>query len=285
MSAPDPRLTPARADLAASHLQGEITAPRYVEGATRVVRAPSTELLRAPDGGLDTELLFGEAFTVYDTQEGWAWGQAALDGYVGYVRAADLAEPEGAATHRVTTLGAHLYPAAELKTRPVGRLLFGARLTVHETTQSHARVSDDAWVALPQIAPLCAIAPDFVTVAEQFLGVPYLWGGRSSRGLDCSGLVQLSLQAAGQPCPRDSDMQASGLGSDLAPGTPLKRGDLVFWRGHVGIMADGETLLHANAHHMAVAREPFAQACARIAKAEFGEVTRLARLDAPRGSA
>lgn len=279
----NPRVTPVREDLAAAHLRSQVDAPRYAEGYTRQVAAPCTPLLRQPDGALDTELLFGEAFTIYDVTQGWAWGQAALDGYVGYVRASDLAELGAGATHSVSTLGAQTYPAPELKRVPTGSLPFGARVAVAETTDTHARIGPDTWVALPQIRSLDTPASDFVTVAEMFVGVPYIWGGRTSRGLDCSGLVQLTRQAGGHPCPRDSDMQAADLGKELGPDAPLRRGDLIFWRGHVGIMTDAATLLHANAHHMAVAKEPFADACARVARAEFGNVTRRARLDADAG--
>lgn len=287
-AAPDPRTTPARADLAARHLADHVTAQAYADGETRRVTAPQTNLLRRPDGGLDTQLLFGEDFTVYDVSDGWAWGQSALDGYVGYVREADLdtptSEPTPRPTHRVATLGTQIYAEPELKRLPLFDLPFGARLSVLEETETHARIGPEAWVPRPQIAPLTAPAPDFIAVARMFLGVPYVWGGRSSRGLDCSGLLQLALQAAGQPCPRDSDMQADALGQTLTPNTGPKRGDLIFWRGHVGMLSAPDTLLHANAHHMAVAEEPLDGAIARIGRAEFGAVTRRARLDLPEHS-
>ncbi|MEM6622881.1 MAG: NlpC/P60 family protein [Pseudomonadota bacterium] len=275
----DKRLTPARDDIAADHLEGILPAPRYVAGMKHRVSAGRTELLRQPGGGLDTELLHGEDFVVYDVADGWAWGQAALDSYVGYVDVRDLVARGEDPTHRVATLGAQVYRAPELKTLPSGRFPFGARLYVADTTDTHAQIGPASWVPLRQLAPLALPAPDWVAVAETFLGVPYVWGGRSSEGLDCSALVQLSLQAAGQTCPRDSDLQANTLGNDLAEDTRLQRGDLIFWQGHVGIMRDADTLLHANAFHMSVIAEPLDQAIERIGANEFGAVVRRARLD------
>ncbi len=275
----DPRLTPVRSDVAAEHLRGLVEAPRYVPGAAHMVAAPRTPLLRAPDGGIDTELLHGEGFTVYDTASGWAWGQSALDGYVGYVEIRDLMAPGPEPTHRVVTLSAQTYERPELKLAPMGRLPFGARVHVAGSTDSHAQVGPSEWVPLPQLSLLASAARDWVSLAEMFLGVPYVWGGRSSDGVDCSGLVQLTLQAANRSCPRDSGQQHAALGRTLDTGEPLQRGDLIFWKGHVGIMRDPLMLLHANAHHMAVATEPLAQAVRRIEAKEFGKVVRRARLD------
>ena len=157
---------------------------------------------------------------------------------------------------------------------------YGARLCVRSIEDRHARLADGHFIPVPQIAPLDVPTTDWVAEAERFLGVGYVWGGRSSWGLDCSALVQLARQAAGFECPRDSDMQAEGLGRTLPDQAPLQRGDLIFWKGHVGIMSSAETLLHANAHHMAVTTEPLAEAIQRIEAAGDGQVTRRARLDA-----
>src|SRR6478752_897515 len=216
MTAYDPRLTPARADLAAKALAGKVDAKRYVEGHVREIVEPQAPLRRepAPDAPLATEALMGERVTVYDENaEGWAWGQLAADGYVGWL----------------TATGGHV-PAAHL-----------APIDVYET--------------------------DFVAVAERFLGVPYLWGGKTTLGLDCSGLVQIALTACGIACPRDSDMQEQALGTAILGGLAAaepRRGDLVFWDGHVAIVRDRLSLLHANAFHMSVAIEPIAEAVSRI---------------------
>lgn len=277
----DPRLTAARSDLAAAHLEGKVEAARFADARPARVRSPKTMLQRAPahDTAPETELLHGEDLDIYDIADGWAWGQSVLDGYVGYVPVRNLAERGAPTTHRVVTLGAQVHPQPTLKVPAVARLPFGARVVVTGSQDGYARISDDRWIAEAQIAAVESDVKDWVAVAEMFEGVPYVWGGRSSWGLDCSALVQLSRQAAGFDCPRDSDMQRDALGTDLAPDAPLQRGDLIFWKGHVGIMRNARSLLHANAHHMAVAPEALARAVKRIAAGEFGEIVRRARLD------
>jgi cell wall-associated NlpC family hydrolase len=264
----DPRLTPARPDLAARHLEGKVAAARFVDGVAREVRDESAPLRRAPapDAPLDTEALKGERVTVYETdQEGWCWGQLDRDGYVGWLPANALAEPGPPATHVVTALRTLAFPGPSIKLPPLAGFSLGCRLVVMRTEGSLA-VTPSGYVPARHLAPVDARAGDFVAVAERFLGVPYLWGGKTSLGIDCSGLVQVALTAAGIVCPRDSDMQERALGAavDVDPAT-LRRGDLVFWKGHVAIVRDADTFLHANAFHMAVAAEPIADAVARIA--------------------
>ncbi|MEO1492395.1 MAG: C40 family peptidase [Pseudomonadota bacterium] len=283
----DRRLTPARDDLAAEALRGQIDAPRYAAATPAAVTMPVAPLHPRPDAATvqDTELVFGETVDVYDRSGGWAWVQAAGDGYVGYVAEdalADGAPPQ--VTDRVISLGASTYARPALKSPPTGRLPFGAQVTVAEEQDGYARIGRDLWVPRPQIRAIATPAADWVAVAEMFVGVPYVWGGRSSWGLDCSALIQLSRQAAGHTCPRDSDMQQAGLGETLVPDDAPGRGDLIFWRGHVGVMLDQTRLLHANAHHMAVAIEPLDEAAPRIAAAGDGEITRRARLDAAASS-
>ena len=278
MTGRDPRVTFARPDLADAALRGEVEAAAFAVPQPRRITASLVQLRPRPDAALapDTELLFGEPVRQLAEADGWAWVQSALDGYVGYLPTAALG-PDGAApTHAVATLGAQTYPAPELKRPASGGLPFAARVTVTAEAGDHLAIGPDTWVPRPQLRPLSEPEPDWVAVAARFEGVPYIWGGRSSAGLDCSALVQLSRQAAGFTCPRDSDMQA-GLGR-VVERAPL-RGNLIFWRGHVGIMLDEVRLLHANAHHMAVAVEPLAAASARIEAAGGGPVTRHARLD------
>ena len=264
----DPRVTPARPDLAAAHLEGRVEAARFVEGIEREVRDESAPLRRepAPDASLDTEALRGERVMVYDTnEEGWCWGQLAADGYVGWLPANALAEPGPVATHRVAALRTLAFPGRSIKLPPVAAFSLGCRIAVTREEPPFA-VTPSGYLPARHLAPLDAAEPDFVAVAERFLGVPYLWGGKTSLGIDCSGLVQVALTAAGIVCPRDSDMQERALGAAIAADpADLRRGDLVFWKGHVAIVRDGATLLHANAFHMAVAAEPIAEAVARIA--------------------
>ncbi|MFK7942099.1 MAG: NlpC/P60 family protein [Paracoccaceae bacterium] len=280
----DVRLTPARPDLAAMHLQGRIVAERYVTPERRTVAAPIVPLRNNADSvAIDTELLFGEEVDVLDTDGTTAWVQSVIDGYVGYVDAKALEDlPE--TTHAVCALGMVLHDTPALKTECKTRLPFRARVavTVQEAGYGAISLQEDGkqlWAPMQCLQSLDKPPADWVAVAEKFLNVPYYWGGRSSLGIDCSGLVQLSLQATGHHCPRDSDMQQTELGRTLDPEETAERGDLIFWRGHVGIVAGPNLLLHANAHHMCVATEPLDQAFDRIGRAEFGQITRRARLD------
>ena len=276
----DPRVTPARPDLAARHLQGQVAAVRFVDGTAREVRDESAPLRRepAPDSPLDTEALKGERVTVYDAnQEGWCWGQLERDGYVGWLPANALGEPGRPATHTVAALRTLAFPGPSIKLPPVAAFSLGCRLVVMRTDGPLA-VTPSGYVPARHLAPIDAHEPDFVAVAERFLGVPYLWGGKTSLGIDCSGLVQVALTAAGIACPRDSDMQERALGETVATDVEnMRRGDLVFWKGHVAIVRDADTLMHANAFHMAVAIEPIAQALARIA-ADGSRISAVKRL-------
>jgi cell wall-associated NlpC family hydrolase len=279
----DPRLTPARADLAAKGLEGKVEAARFVEGRAFEVIDPHTAVRAAPapDAPLLTEALKGERVTVYDLNaEGWAWGQLAADGYVGWLSANALAPAAAPATHKVSALRTFGFPGPSIKLPPLEALPLGARLAIVRIEDRLAVTRSGAYVPLPHLAPLDFVEPDFVAVAERFLGVPYLWGGKTALGIDCSGLVQVALTAAGHICPRDSDMQEGALGAAVADGermVRLRRGDLVFWKGHVAIVRDPDTLIHANAYHMAVALESLAEAIARI-RAAGSDVTSVRRI-------
>ena len=272
MAAPlDPRLTPARPDLAAARLRGIVAAPRYAEGRDMQVVEANAPLRRAPrgDAPLETEALHGEGVTVYDEAEGWAWAQLARDNYVGYLPVAALGPPVEP-TRQVVALRTHAYPGPGVKLPPVMALSLGARLAIVRQEGAFAVTRGGLHLWARHVAPLDFREPDFVAVAERFLETPYLWGGRTSEGIDCSGLVQTALAAAGIGAPRDSDMQEAALGAVLSPDAELRRGDLVFWKGHVGIMRDAATLLHANGWHMRVASEPLNEARARIAASGGG---------------
>jgi cell wall-associated NlpC family hydrolase len=270
MRAFDPRLTPARADLAARELAGKVTAARFVEGRVCEVVEPQTPLRGepAPDAPFVTEALKGERVTVYDTTaEGWAWGQLAADGYVGWLAANALTPPGPGPTHKVAALRTFVFAVPSIKAPPLEALPFGARLAIARSEHEFAVTQAGTFVPAVHLVRLENYDPDFVTVAERFLGAPYLWGGKTMLGLDCSGLVQIALSASGICCPRDSDMQEAALGVPVESGaglSGLQRGDLLFWKGHVAIVRDRTTLVHANAFHMAVAIEPIAEAVARI---------------------
>lgn len=288
----DPRVTPVRPDLAAESLRSIVDAPRFAAPRRMRVAGYAIGLRRAPrrDAPLDTEALYGEIVDVYDADEdGWAWVQLAADGYVGYLPVDDLAGATPAATHRVAVPRTFVYPVANIKAPPIEALPLAAQVCAMsgfaEAKAAAAgagaarfvRLASGGYVYAAHLTPVDHAGGDYALMAEQLIGAPYLWGGRTSLGLDCSALVQLSLMSVGRPCPRDSDMQARDVGDGLVTDAlhALGRGDLVFWRGHVGMMLDRHRLIHANGHHMQVAVEPLSEAIARIELAGGGPVTAL----------
>lgn len=278
----DPRLTPARGDIAAKHLEGKVEAQRFVAGETFEIADALAPLRLRPsaDAELATQALKGERVTIYDrNDEGWAWGQLEMDGYVGWLPDAALARPAAAPTHRVTALRTFAFPGPSIKLPPSDAPVMASRLAVLREDGMFAITREGWFVPKVHLAGLDTHERDFVAVAERFVGTPYLWGGKSCLGIDCSGLVQLALQASGKACPRDSDMQRASLGRapDADESKRLQRGDLIFWHGHVAIVRDADSIVHANAFHMATAIESTNAAIARI-KAGGSEVTAIKRL-------
>ena len=278
----DPRRNAFRAGLAAESLRGLIDAPRFVKGSPAQIARASVPLRKTPvaSAGLETEALFGERVQVYDVAEGWAWVQLEADRYVGYLPADTLTPDVKAATHRVRSIGTFVYAVQDIKSPPILHLSLNSQLCVVETAGPFFQLASGGYVVSRHVAEAGRGERDFVSVAERFLGTPYLWGGKTRIGLDCSALVQLSLNACGIAAPRDSDMQREELGETVPVPEDLEglqRGDLLFWNGHVGIMADGIMLLHANAHHMSVSIEPLPEAVARI-KSTGSEIVAVKRL-------
>jgi len=273
--APDPRRNAVRDDLADARLKERVVRPRYADPVRRVVRAAVARCHPSPRSpAVDTEFLHGEPLDVFETGDGVAWVQSAVDGYVGYVALDDLAEPGPAPTHLAAVPRAVVYAEPTIKRGVAGALPLGAAVHVTgtveegETFAQVARIGPGgraAYVLTKHLRPANAAPGTFVALAELFVGAPYVWGGKTWEGLDCSGLVQIALQAAGHPAPRDSDMQAGELGEALPDDAPLARGDLIFWRGHVGLMVDGVRLLHASGHHMLTVIEPLGQTIRRLA--------------------
>lgn len=279
----DRRLTPARPDLAARHLDGQVEALAFVDPIPMRVMTPSVPLRREPrpDAPLDTEALAGEAVRVYEQHEGWAWGQLVGDSYVGYLPEDCLAGDAPVPTHRVCALRTFIYPGPSIKLPPLEALSLNAGVAVSGESGDFFITSHGGHIFKQHLCPREQHEPDFVAVAERFLNIPYFWGGKTSLGLDCSALVQLSLAAAGVAAPRDSDMQEQGLGEAVAFDDGLdglRRGDLVFWKGHVGIMTDPDTLLHATAFTMSVISEPLRPARDRILARNGGPITAIRRL-------
>jgi hypothetical protein len=278
----DPRLTPARPDLAAAHLRSLVTATDYVEGRAMQVVTGVADMHGEPshDVPLVTQAIFGEEVTLYEDQEGWGFVQLTRDGYVGYIGMNALAAGRPEPTHRVAVNRTFVYPCPDIKLPARRSSPLGAAVCVHATQGAFAQIGETAFVFAAHLRPLEEREKDFVTVAERFLHAPYLWGGKTWLGIDCSGLVQVALEAAGCACPRDTDMQEAALGAPLGLDTDLtlRRGDLVFWRGHVGVMQSETHLLHANAHHMLVTSEPLSEARERILVKSGQPITGIKRL-------
>lgn len=265
----DRRLNAFRPDIADIRLKGQVEAERFVEGEPAAVAVPVAALRPHPDfrASIDTQLLFGETLKVFDRQDEWAFVQADSDGYVGYLPEEEISTEMEPATHRVAAPRTFVYPGPDLRLPHAGELSMGSRLAIAGQAETrgtlYALLEGGGAVIAAHCLPLSETMADYVSVAARLVETPYLWGGRSGFGIDCSGLVQLAMLMAGKSAPRDSDMQAARLGTPISR-DELKRGDLVFWKGHVGIMEDEKTLLHANGNTMSVAREDLEAAIARI---------------------
>jgi cell wall-associated NlpC family hydrolase len=279
----DRRITPFRADLADESLRGQVEAERFTTGTVKRLVTSFAPLHRHPsrEAPVDTQALFGESVTVYDEHEGWAWVQLHDDGYVGYLHGIALGEAGPEPTHRVGAIRTFIYPGPNLKLPYESHLTLNSKVSVTETQGDYARLATGGWVYAPHLVTLDACETDYVSVAERFLHTPYLWGGKTSLGIDCSGLAQTALNAAGIKAPRDSDMQEQQLGTPIEARpdlSGLRRGDLVFWKGHVGLMMDETRFIHATGHSMTVMIEPIAVAEERIRRTSYGPISAIKRL-------
>jgi len=283
----DPRRNAYREDMAASALSKKVQAPRYVDGVTQQVIAARAPLRSAPKfhAPLMTEALQGEAVTVYDSKDGWAWGQLQRDGYVGYIPADHLSANVFAPTHALRVRASYIYPSPDIKTPPIDMLTFGARISADGREGRFLSLARGGYVFAEHCVGAGDKLKDYVRAAERLVGTPYLWGGKTSLGIDCSALVQLSLNAAGIECPRDTDMQQGEVGEavegiiddegKVAAG--LERGDLIFWKGHVAIAQSGDWIVHASGHQMETVMEPVRHALERIGQS-WGKPTSVKRL-------
>ena len=258
----DPRITPWRDGIAARSLEGVMEAEVYLDPKAMSATAPATAIRAAASADSEQmdQLLFGERFEVLEEEGGWLFGQAARDGYVGFVEAQALAPAGPLPTHRVAAIRTYAFAEPSIKSRAIGPYSINSLVAVEAVEGRLAKVTGAGWITVDHLAPIGQFDDDRAAVAERFLGAPYLWGGRES--LDCSGLVQQALFACGRACPRDTDQQEE-LGTAIAA-EAFGRGDLVFWKGHVAMGLGEGRIIHANGHHMAVAIEPLAEAVARI---------------------
>jgi hypothetical protein len=271
----DRRLTPATARVAHVSLKGKRDAPAFTKGEDLRIALPLVDLLRSPNGARERQLLLGESFTVIDRQDGHAFGFAVKDGYCGWLPDAALTNTP-APTHWVATPGTHLYPEPRVQSREICALSMGAQVTVLSQTPKFSEIAQ-GFIPTPHLLSLGQKHADPVAVAENFLHTPYLWGGNSRAGIDCSGLVQAALLACGMACPGDADLQQV-LGDEIGEGTDLRRGDLIFWKGHVALIVDETRLIHANGHTMSVAYEGIAACIDRILTADGTPVSQRRRL-------
>jgi cell wall-associated NlpC family hydrolase len=274
----DPRVTLVRDGLADDRLEGVIPAMRYAPGQPSQVTIPCAAVRPGPDSRAEQvdQVLFGEGFDGLETRDGFVFGQASRDGYVGWVAQEALSEEIASPTHWVSALRAYAFETPSIKAPARGPLSLNALVTAVDETAAMILADRIGWIARAHLSPVGTVRSDPAAVALAHLGAPYLWGGRESVGVDCSGLIQQALLACGLACPRDSDQQQT-LGAP-APPQALARGDLVFWAGHVGMMLDGRRLVHANAHNMAVTVEPLARTRTRIAASGGGEPIAYRRL-------
>ena len=267
----DRRVHAWRPDLADAALEGRVDAGRYVRGETRRVSAAQAPVRGKPDpaASMESEALRGEAVTVFETTaNGYAWVQLQGDSYVGYIEAASLGAPDPVPTHRVSAVRTPVFSRPDIKSPPLAFLPLNAMVAVtgeaEDRNARYALLASGGAIVAQHLAAPDAFEEDFVAVAKRFLETPYLWGGKTALGLDCSGLVQTALAACGMAAPRDTDMQET-LGSPADPAGGLRRDDLLFWKGHVAIATGPGEIVHANARSMRVNRDPADQAIARLA--------------------
>ena len=270
----DRRLNAYRPDLADERLKGQVESAQFVSGTLKRVAVPVVDLRAQPslESGPQTQAIFGEVLRVFGEADGWCWAQAERDGYTGYVSAASLAEIGNRPTHRVIVPRTFIYPGCDLRLPNRAAISLGSELVVVGSAETrgtqYAMLADGSAVIAKHLMPIGEFATDFVSVAEQLLHTPYLWGGTSGFGIDCSGLVQLSMKVCGRNVLRDTDMQQASIGQIIEPDADysnLQRGDLVFWKGHVAICQAPDLLIHASGHTMTVTLEPVREAITRIA--------------------
>ena len=272
----DPRLTPANEIVACFTLKGKINHSNFVEAKNYQVNVPFVDLLGSPNGKRNRQLIYGSKVKYFSAAKGWAFIQNTYDSYVGYVPESTIAS-ETQKTHIVTAPLAHVFMEPNIKSKNIEILPLAARVS-GEVLENGFLETELGWISVLQLKRKTEISKDPVEVSKLLQNAPYLWGGNTTLGIDCSGLIQISLLLCGIDCPGDSDQQMNTLGQNIDIGSPRKKGDILFWKGHVAWALNESQILHANAYHMATVIEEANEAIERIKKQDNNSVIAHKRL-------
>ena len=259
----DSRLVPANETVGWKGAEPKCNAPNLVEGSVMTVKDSCATIFSSPDGSRMRQLVYGSRFRVLEEKNNFSFGFSELDGYVGYIRSSSLLKEDENCTHWVSALGSHIYSKPDIKDSYFRSLSFGSRLAIESITGDFYEIVDGGYVPKAHLKKLGKFYSDPTNVAKKFLGVPYLWGGNSCWGIDCSGLVQAALVSCSINCPGDSDQQEKVF-SPVKDRSSFTKNDLMFWKGHVAIIINSSSLIHANANSMSVAIEPILKVIERI---------------------